>query len=225
MEYQEIQPSLFDSAPSLGGRPRLEKRAFEIASRLKQRRQQLKLTCQSIADRLGVPEPRYRAWEKQLGPAVERQYLSALARVIEVDNEWLSHGTGSPPPSITPAETPLPTKSTLTKEALTRLGTRAQKRREELRLQRREVGLRIGTATLNLANWERQLPTFHKGEKEDRWEQVLGVPVGWLRDEGLETPACTSSMTIQTLAPSQVPVNIAEEIRLAGVWLSRASFA
>ena len=79
------------------GRPRLAPRAFEIAARLRSRRKQLNLTTVQIAEKIGVPNPRYRAWEKQLGPATENQYLEALARILQVEPEWLSHGTEGRP--------------------------------------------------------------------------------------------------------------------------------
>ncbi len=207
------------------GRPRLEPRAFEVAARLRSRRKQLGLTIAYLADKVGVPNPRYRSWEKQLGPATESQYLDALARILQVELEWLSHGTGASPISADQLELPANTDGhiRLTQNEQNLLATRARDRREALLLDRQEVAERIGISTLLLKSWERMLPQKRKRDFEIRWEAVLGVPEGWLRLPEMETPPPTREVVKQTVSIEASTVS--GEIRKVGAWLSRANFA
>lgn len=216
-------PLPFSASP---GRPRLAPRAFEIAARLRSRRKQLGLTTVLVADKIGVPNPRYRSWEKQLGPATEKQYLDALARILQVEPEWLSHGNGPAP--MLPEEVEILTAADvkilrLTLEERVVLAKRALARRESLKLDRREVALRIGIPTHGLKQWEAMLPQKRKNNFEMLWEAVLGVPEGWLRMVDLETPPPSKDILAQIV--STKADNVAGEIRMAATWLCRASFA
>lgn len=210
------------------GRPRLTFRAFEIAARLRSRRKHLQLTCRFVADRLGLPVSRYHFWEKQFGSTAEKQYLEALARLLQVTPEWLAHGAG---PSPVPADEVEPARIVdssanrkVTELERMALGQRAQDRRLALGLSRQEVALRVGVATYLLASWERVLPLKPKAEPENKWESALDVPAGWLRRVDIETPAPSREALTQTVAASGAD-SVAAEIRAAGAWLCRASFA
>ncbi len=214
------------NGPGASGRPRLTPRAFEIAARIRSRRQQLGLTSVEVANKIGVPSPRYRSWEKQLGPATENQYLDALARVLTVAPDWLSHGTGVAP--IPPEENELPLAADiehllLTTEERKILAKRAYDRRLSLRLDRQEVALRIGIPTHGLKNWEFKLPQKRQNNFEIAWEAVLGVPEGWLRMPEMAAPPPTKDVLTQTI--SVKADSVAGEIRMAASWLCRSSFA
>lgn len=208
------------------GRPRLDSRAFEMAARLRARRLQLRLTCLFVAQKLGVSQERYRAWEKQLGPTVENQYLHAIAQVIDVAPEWLSHGTGpnplSPDGSMFMQVLPPDNPGIQTDQELVALGQRARTRRTDLQLKRPEVAKQIGMSPHLLLGWERKLPRKSKNDVERRWEEVLRVPEGWLRNPSLVAPTTLPSSIIQTVEVVAA-TNVAAEIRAAGAWLCRAS--
>lgn len=104
------------------------------------------------------------------------------------------------------------------------LGQRALARRLALELSRQEIALRIGVATHLLASWERVLPLKPKADPENKWEDALGVPAGWLRQIDVETPSPSREALTQTIAASSAD-SVAAEIRIAGTWLCRASFA
>lgn len=214
--------------PIVSSRPRLTIRAFEIAARLRSRRKNLQLTCSFVADRLGVPIARYRFWEKQFGPAAEKQYLEALARVLQVVPEWLAYGTGVSPILSDEVEPVRIVDSSTIRKATEperiALGQRALARRLALKLARQEIALRIGVATYLLASWERVLPLRPKVEFENKWEHALGVPEGWLRQMDIDAPAPSPEVLTQTIAVGSAD-SVAAEIRIAGIWLCRASIA
>lgn len=221
-----MDASTTPNGPGASGRPRLTPRAFEIAARIRSRRQQLGLTSVEVANKIGVPSPRYRSWEIQLGPATENQYLDALARVLTVDPDWLSHGTGVAP--IPPEENELPLAADiehllLTIEERKILAKRAYERRLSLKLDRQEVALRIGIPTHGLKNWEFKLPQKRQNNFEVAWEAVLGVPEGWLRMPEMAAPPPTKDVLTQTI--SVKADSVAGEIRMAASWLCRSSFA
>lgn len=207
------------------GRPRLAPRAFEIAARLRSRRKQLGLTTVQIAEKIGVPNPRYRAWEKQLGPATENQYLEALARILQVAPEWLSHGTGAAPmdDGLIEQMAAIDGFAPLSPNEQRELAIRACVRRAALKLGRPEVAARVGISTMLLKSWECVLPQKRKSDVEKRWEAVLGVPEGWLRLPEMDTPPPSIDAITQVVIGRAHTV--AGEIRMAGVWLSRANFA
>lgn len=213
--------------PARTGRPRLALRAFEAAARLRSRRKQLGLTTVHMAEKVGVPSPRYRTWEKQLGPAAEDQYLEALARILLVEPEWLSHGTGTAPMADGDIERPTNTDSDgfcrLSQEEQSLLARRASERRVSLRLDRREVAERVGISIHVLKSWERMLPQKRKNDAETRWEAVLGVAEGWLRLPEMETPPPSKDVVVQIV--STHANTVAGEIRMAGAWLCRANAA
>ncbi|MBO1112130.1 hypothetical protein GG851_04200 [Bordetella petrii] len=213
---------------SASGRSRLTVRAFEMAARLRSRRKNLKLTCRFVAERLGIPAVRYRFWEKQFGPAAEKQYLEAVAQVLQVSPEWLAHGTGILPIPADQVESAKFVDSFANRKATEEerivLGQRALARRVALELSRQEIALRIGIATYLLANWERVLPLKPKVEFENKWEEALGVPAGWLRRIDIETPA-PSKEAVTQIIEARTADSVAAEIRTAGTWLCRASFA
>lgn len=62
------------------------------------------------------------------------------------------------------------------------LGRRAKNRRCSLLITQRDAAKMIGTEGANLCRWEQRLPARHGGCKEDKWEEILRVPRGWLRN-------------------------------------------
>ena len=69
----------------------------QAAVRLLERRMALCMSILDIAKRLGVDPQRYRNWEKHFGPLPQQQYGAALARILDVDADWLLTGAGPTP--------------------------------------------------------------------------------------------------------------------------------
>ena len=212
------------------GRPRLDPRAYEIAARLRGRRQSLGLTAGLLASKLGVPAHRYRSWEKQLGPSIEIQYVNTIARLLNVEADWLSHGTGTP---TSPSDAPGMSDSAVCKPFVLRpplseyerssLSARAQARRVTMKLSRPEMSKSIGISSACLSNWEACLPQKPKDKVERQWEVLLGVPEGWLRDATIVVPDPTPETFTQSV--TAYADSISGEIRMAAAWLSRAAFS
>jgi transcriptional regulator with XRE-family HTH domain len=201
------------------GRPRLDPRAFEAASRIRQARIYRGLRQTHIAMHLGVPKQRARFWEAQFGRPAEESYLQRLADFLDVPAEWISHGIGDPfslDVLTAISQDPLPCND-LKKIALERLGDRAKARRKEVGLSRETVGLAIGTNHRNLVAWERCLPKT-PNRLEALWESALLVPTGWLRDETLLVASALNTQLIACLQPCDT---VAAEIRAVSRWLSR----
>lgn len=178
------------------------------AIRLRERREAVGLSPVQVAGRLGVDKARYRYWEKVFGPLPQRQYGAALARILDVDTDWLCSGVGE-----VLQLPPMDYES---------LGQRAATRRRVLKLSKAKVAGAIGISNLTLSKWEDSLPAKHRGEREHFWEDALQVPPGWLRDPAMTTPNPSSSRVSLDLTSSALE-SVVDEILAVGVWLTRIS--
>lgn len=175
------------------------------AVRLRGRREAVGLTQAQVAERLGVDTARYRNWEKVFGLLPQRQHGDALARILDIEAEWLCSGVGE---VLQPSE-----------QDYEVLGQRAATRRRTLKLSRVKVAKAIGINMATLNSWEDSLPARYRGEKEHLWEDALQVPRGWLRDETMTIPSPNVSLDLACA----MPVSVANEILAVGTWLARAS--
>jgi transcriptional regulator with XRE-family HTH domain len=207
-----IKPGLADAATTKKrpGRRALEPRALEAAERLRQARMRLRLSVAEVAFKIGVAPHKYRFLEKKFGPAAEAAYLPALAAALMVDPEWLSHGSGQPPPPL-----PLPRQSLKSGERI-QFAARARSRRQERGLSSLALASLIGISESTLMKWESALRPVRQ-PAEAHWEAALGVPNGWLRNMTEGAPAIAEAPSTHAgIAPA---ATVAEEIRRISCWL------
>lgn len=97
------------------------------------------------------------------------------------------------------------------------LALRARNRRIALGLKASWVYKHIGVTHQTLMSWERSIPKHLSALKQQLWEECLCVSPGWLKDAKMPTPQVTHAPIVAS--------TVADEIRMVGAWLSRASFA
>lgn len=95
------------------------------------------------------------------------------------------------------------------------IGRRAMARRVALGITRLELAPLLPLTVTSILTWERCWPSKPKPAIEARWEAILGVPPGWLRDTGMETPPLPG---IDVIAAA--PRTVADEIRAISNWLA-----
>jgi transcriptional regulator with XRE-family HTH domain len=200
------------------GRPKLDQRAFEIASRIRKRREELGLSCSEVARRVGQVTPTYRAWEKQFGLTCQTKYLGKLSQVLSIseaalvgEDEWPSRAKSDHGFCIKRKSA-----NDLSPEQLELLGRRAKDRRKELKLSRSEAALRAGIKPSTLIAWEMSIGRNISQESIEAWESALGVPKGWLLNLNVEIP--TPDVVVINTGNS---LTAADEIRKIGCWIAR----
>lgn len=100
------------------------------------------------------------------------------------------------------------------------LAERAATRRCQLSFSRSAVARYMRVSIGTLLQWEKKLPAEHRGEIENRWEDALRVPRGWLRDVSIQTPDQTADVLVCDLRTLSIHT-VVEEIRAVGVFLSQ----
>jgi hypothetical protein len=100
------------------------------------------------------------------------------------------------------------------------LGKRARERRLSLKLRPSDVAHVLGIETAKLTSMERALTAGQQPELETRWEKVLAVPTGWLRDTRIRASAPDESV-IPSSFNMPTCTCVADEIRIVGCWLAR----
>lgn len=216
------------------GRPSLDALKLDIARqlrstsgrRLRQRRLELGYTISSLAKAIGVSAARYYQWEKQFGELAQSKYLESLAKVLGVHPQWISEGSdlaiGSMealPVTLTPSPVSRPTS-----EDRHHLAKRARERRVSLKLTRRDVAHDICVNVSALSSMERSLKARPELEVELKWESVLQVPAGWLRNVTIQTPTILLSAAANGFIANNT-ASVADEIQAIACWLSRESYA
>lgn len=228
---QEIESGAIQNR-RVPGRPKLGKGEIDVArrlrsetaDRLRQRRQELGYSVAHVARAAGVSGARYNQWEKQFGKLAQSKYLNALADILGVHPEWISDGVDLPAAQHGNSEVrSLPTiESWLTATERKQLAIRAQGRRKSLKLKPHEIAAQIGMDVKKFGILERCITARPNLDVESKWELVLQVPIGWLRN--LELVAPTIEQTeIATDFASKSAASVAEEIRAISCWLSRES--
>lgn len=197
--------------------------AGEAAIRLRLRRLELRLTAANVADRLGIPHPKYRHFETQLSSAAQDQYLEALGEILGVTPEWISDGKGdtSLPPVFTSGASLMPK---IAKEMRQALALRAMKRRNDIGVTRSQLALAIDMAPELITVAEKCIPARLTQSIQSSWEAALKVPSGWLLDSRIETPEVVNRPDMDDVAfvnSSTSVGTVAGEIRSIAIWLSR----
>lgn len=204
-----------------------DERACQAGARLKLRRLQLSLTVGAVADKLGIQVGRYRGWEIEFGKLAQGQYLNAVAGVFNVNPMWISRNEGPEPlPGLQfdcLGGAPLTVR--LKADHRQFLAVRAKERRLALQLGRGEVADAIGMDAARLSISEICLTARVWVEVEAKWEEILQVPRGWLRDLAVETPARALQQPIAAIEDGSggSSVCVALEIRAVSCWLARKS--
>lgn len=210
-------------------RPKLpDQQSINAGERIRSRRTALKWTTADVAKVLGMSHPGYCAFEKSFGRLRQQKYLKILAPLLGVHPDWISQGDEHPtiePPQLSLGSTIRGTRAggfRMSVDQRLALGKRARERRLSLKLRPSDVAHVIGIETAKLKAMERALTAGQQLEMETKWEKVLAVPTGWLRDA-----------RIRSTAPDQraIPISfnmppcacVADEIRSVGCWLSRNS--
>ena len=198
-----------------------------MASRLRERRQALKLSIGTVAAALHISGQRYRNWEERFGRLSQTRYLQGLAGVLGTSAVWLRTGQHASPEEGHLVQASAMALAALKSLRLTpsersTLGKRAMKRRADLRLKSAEVALEAGIDSRKLGVWERCLPASQDAQVEALWEQALQAPPGWLRDASIVAPAPDHASTadFETVGDRSCA---AGEIRAIGCWLARES--
>lgn len=200
------------------GRPKLDQSAFEIASRIRARREALGLSGAVAACRVGQSRGTYLAWEKQFGPQSQSRHLAKLCEALSISEAAL---TGEELHPLADGSdnglfsNPRPAAH-LSISQLELFGRRAKARRKELNLSLHEMALRIGISAATLNVLETSITSNIKQARIDAWEAALQVLRGWLLNLDVEIPK-----------PSPVVINTgdsltaADEIRKIGCWIAR----
>lgn len=167
----------------------------------------------------------YSFMERQFSEQSFEKYGVALAETLGVSAAWLRTGEGDVLAPVAVAAT-MPRVASgnglmprLSPTDLARLGGRARMRRKDVGVSRFSLHRELGISLMTMSKWEQQLPSVRRETKEMLWEGLLQVPVGWLRDESLETPPVRGPSVCGMDAIETRTV--ADEIRCVGAWLSR----
>ena len=195
---------------------------IDAGARLFQRRTDLDLSLKEVAHKIGMSGVGYGHLESRFSKLRQQKYLQLLAPVLGVHPDWILYGTELP--SIASNESiaenakfTLPLLTMVERESL---GKRARDRRRALNYGLTVVADAIGIKDFKLKTLETCLSVRRHEPTEDKWESVLGVQKGWLRDPLQYAPPLNGRATT---THSELPscANISEEIRCIGAWLSR----
>lgn len=221
----------------------IERESVLRAQRLRQRRESLGLTIRETAKRVGVFSTRYVPWERNLSDKVATEHLAALAKALDVSESWLYSG-----PAEESAERSdyLPKSAVKLKPLNTEirqlLSQRAKTRREAIGLSIREVADAIGVHPATVRNWETDFPRWLSQAESTKWEDILRVTPGWLREttvnpteilgrihlisDSEEGRLVSSAPEVHSLRQVSLSEDtISQEIRAIGAWLSRRALA
>ncbi|MDB5928822.1 MAG: transcriptional regulator, family [Polaromonas sp.] len=204
-----------------------------MGTRLRERRLALKLSFGEVAAALHISGQRYRNWEERFGLIAQSRYLESLAAVLGTSPGWLRTGQHSSSDeeekangveagsSAAPAALKILRLGKFDRQYM---GKRAKKRRDHLKLKGAEVALILGIDADKLGIWERCLAAFPDSRIEAKWEQVLQVPPGWLRETSITASAIDHAST-EAFVLDADRASVAGEIRAIGCWLVRESVA
>lgn len=183
-----------------------------LAQRAKARRRALNLQQTTVAKALGVCSAWLSMREKRLPANHHGDRERCWEELLQVPQGWLRDAS-RPTPDHRLSSDWLDTVS---------LGKRAEARRCDLHLKKAHVARHIGVTSGCLTLWEAKLHLTHGGKKESRWEEVLQVPRGWLRDVRIPTPKSSETVSQFDLTPYALST-VVKEIRTVGVLLSQYS--
>jgi transcriptional regulator with XRE-family HTH domain len=198
--------------------------------RLQMSRKAAGYSIDDIANILGVTGNCYRIYEKRFGLLAQTKHLSTIVSVLNVSTAWISGQTDEMPifqeaASFT-GNVPTTSNVKLSEEYRRKLVKRARNRRKELKLSRADMAMMIEVPEIDskrISALESYLPVTPNLVIENKWEQILQVPAGWIRDMDIrETPINQlKAKSMQRLVIVDAK-NISDEIKGISRWLSRA---
>lgn len=182
------------------GRPKtITPQAIEVAARIKSRRVELGLQRVDVSAAIGIERSELAYLEAQCGEIAQERYLARLAKALVVSETWLRTGDGEqpePPIKVERPEKVFFAATVIDKKAEARrrvelrklLGERAKKRRNAIRMKLKECAALVGVAGPTMSFMESCLRNATNVELENRWEDALKVPRGWLRNPEIHEP-------------------------------------
>lgn len=196
-----------------------------MSLRIRERRLALKLSMGEVAKAIGISAARYYHWEERFGSLPRSKYIKILAKALATNPAWIQTGnvqSCDDEASVT-SVLPLSLQSEkLEKSERKYFSERAKKRRNQLGLKPFEVAEFIGINTAKFGVWERCLPAFQDGVIEEKWEQIVQAPAGWLRNESMVASEIDHTSTVSFVHRTGNE-SFASEIRSICCWLVRES--
>ncbi|EKD97278.1 MAG: hypothetical protein ACD_23C00984G0008 [uncultured bacterium] len=164
-----------------------------VAQRVAARRLELKVPKAQMANALGLKPQTYAYLERRFSAAAQAQHVQTIALLLDAEVEWLTTGVGpvpAEPDSDAPGNQQGATE-TLSPKFRAALAARAKKKRCALQLSLGQCAESLGISIVSMTQMEFCLPKSPDAEVEQRWEQLLKVPVGWLREPAITSPSST----------------------------------
>lgn len=183
---------------NVGGRPRsITPQAFEVAARIKSRREELGLQRSDVSKAIGITRATLAHLERQFGLQAQEKYLAPIAKALVAGEAWLRTGEGDPPEPPVKVERKATVTATVDDQKVDArklieirklLGERAKKRRNLLRMKLKDCAALVGISGPTLSSMESCLRSTANAPLEGRWEEALKVPMGWLRNPEIHEP-------------------------------------
>jgi transcriptional regulator with XRE-family HTH domain len=193
---------------NVGGRPStITPQALEVAARIKSRRVELGLQRVDVSTAVGIKRTELAYLEVQCGARAQEKYLASLAKALVVSEIWLLTGEGDQPEPPVRVERKAKVMVAATAddqnvdahkgvELRKLLGERAKKRRNAIRMKLKDCAALVGVAGPAMSFMESCLSNATNLELENRWEDALKVPRGWLRNPEIHEPDLPLQLSI-----------------------------
>lgn len=168
--------------------------AVEAAKRLRAARLKRGRGLAEVADKAGIGPRQLAHMERMLSPKAQERYLPALCEVLDIPIRWVIRGK-----DLGGNVDPVPAVKT-DEKTRSELGDRSQKRRQELHLSAAYCAFKLGVSDQVFKYREQALPRVIDPDYEGRWEKLLQVPLGWLRNPGAVTPEIIVTLDATSVA-------------------------
>lgn len=153
----------------------------EVAARVRTRREELGLRITEVARAAGIGPSLLRNLEYRFGRRPQEKYLARLATALAANEDWLRVGDGDAP-AVVAQTAPEPALDFHSLELRKLLGERAKRRRQHLRIKAIACAQSMGVSPSTLCLMETALRLTPNPDIESKWEAVLQVEPGWLRN-------------------------------------------
>lgn len=167
----------------------------QVALRIAARRREIMVSKAQMANALGIAAGNYAYLERRCSAAAQKRHIQAIASLLDTTVEWLQTGEGevAPDGAVQAAEIALDGVETLSPVIRASLAARAKKKRLALGLSTSQCAGYLGIPVSDMHRMESCLNKSPNIEHEKRWEELLKVPPGWLRDSTLLTASPSSA--------------------------------
>lgn len=210
----------------------MDRKTFHFAKLIHARRVELKISLTQLAELTKLPITKLRQWEVHFDDERNREYISTLGRALQCDLDLMFQQEQSVLIGDIPTQKPRTMQARLSKSERAILGTRAKERRKKIGYKAATLAFKLGMTSIAFGTMEKSIPLVQKFELEDKWEQLLAVPKGWLRNINLIADEIQVSAATDISAPTS-PVsmgmpsypNVSQIILGACIWAARKSLA